>query len=51
MGWHRMGVADDNDDAELDVEVVEWRGFEAAMPEHCLILPGSSDFLFDMIKQ
>ena len=50
IGWHRMGFDDDDDD-ELDVDVVELRGFEAAMPDPCLILPGSSDFLFGMMTQ
>ena len=44
MGWHRIGAVYDDNDDELDVEVVKWRGFEAAMPKPCLILPGSSAF-------
>ena len=50
-----MGFDDndiDNDD-RLDVDAVEWCGFEVdVIPElPCLVLTGSSNFLFDMITQ
>ena len=43
-------MEEDDDDETVDDDVVELRGFLAAMPNPpCLLRPGSSDFLFVLL--